>query len=259
MKSESEIFEYYQKSLLWPETFHDDAASLFLESEINRRRLQKGEVFPLGESSIAQALGVGRQTVSHAWSELQQRQLVQKKKGKGTIVLKPDELIPSPEMLEACLEIRRQAEISLTCLALKNASSKDIKELEARFTCIEKAVLQLKKFEAAEFDSDSHRNELIYNLFLCDLEFHASIRRLSGDTWLQLVSEIAETKTQFLRFSALLVVERPVSDFVDLHRQILSAIVSRNESDAREAVENHFQSAYEWTKKHLENLDQDFV
>ncbi len=68
--SQTEIIEYYGKSLLWQETYHTDATILFLISEINRRDLTDGDRFPLSETAIAEALGESRAVVSRAWSEL---------------------------------------------------------------------------------------------------------------------------------------------------------------------------------------------
>lgn len=237
----SDIFTLYSHSKLWTETYHVDAVKLFLSSEITRLGLIKEASFPINERDIANALQVSRQTVNRAWHELATDGVVTIKQGVGVVVKDPQLLSLGVASVEAYFEIRRQSEIQIACLAVEKSTQATLDNLHAATEELTQAVNDFQQADFTSADSLLERDALIFAIFLKDVGFHAALRQIAQDPWLEIICEIAETKTQTVRYTALTAQGRPLSELVDVHWEIFKAIEARNENKTTQAVEKYFQ------------------
>ena len=230
-----------------------DIVSLYLISEIVRCRLNKGDRFPVNEHIIAQALGVNRLSVNRAWQQLESDEIVEIRHGVGIVIRNPDRIALDEGSQEVYLEIRREADTHLARLASRKAAAKDIKAMQVALDKQAHVVDQLKKLNRFQ-DENSERALLIFQLFLTDLEFHCALRQAARDPWLETIAEIAEMRTQAVRFASLNSREY-LSEILHSHQATFEAIRARREEDSAKAAVKHFETARKSARaEHSEKL-----
>ena len=246
--SQQEIFSIYSKSQVWTETNRRDAVILFLTSEITRRKLKRGERFPINERDIANALNVSRQTVNNAWHKLAEQGIVEIYKGVGVVMLNPERVSPDELYLEGYLEIRKQAEIQLTRLVVKNATQEDLEHIQSKADELIQSIQLLEEFDSTSSNSLTDRENLSFNIYLREVAFYTTIRKAARDPWLAIISEIAEARGQILRYASLVKPGLSLSELRDNYEKICETIQAREEAAAVNAIEKHFEMTIEWYK-----------
>jgi len=191
------------------------------------------------ERAIAEQLEVSRTAVREALSSLQMVDLIEPRVGDGNYVtgsIGPgvdveDALnaIAESESLVEVWRIRKMLEIIISKLALRKARQADIHELERCLAAIEQAVNDVDPDAYLSTNSDFHRAlaQSANNPFL-----RRSLSPLIEITEHQLAREV--TKETVRAHSAHL---------VEMHRNILDAIVKRDESRIANIMEEHFRSS----------------
>lgn len=207
-----------------------DRLSVDLERLILDGKLEPGERLP-PERELAEMLGVSRVSIREALRELENRGLIDRRPGRGTIVLKPGERASV-------------AEAVITKVGELNPELRDIMELRAiieppiaRITATRatpRDLAQLRELvEAMEAESDSARYAEL------DRAFHQSIAQYAHNPLLELIfsqiaTQISPSRANRYQSSA----RRAASSAA--HRRIYEAIAAADgeaaEHEAREHV-----------------------
>lgn len=249
--SQADVLQFYSRSKLWAKTHRADIVALFLASEISRWGLEEGEQVPFNERNIANSLGVGRQAVNQAWRLLASAGIVKFQRGVGVVILDHEGVVPDAASLEVYFQIRKKAEIQMARLAAKNATRDDINVMQVAIDELAKVVSDLGQIDTASPDHSTARAVGILRLLLSDLRFHVAAREAAKDSWLQIIGEIAEAKTQAMRLAGL-GTPGHLEDIVESHRAVFDAIRAQQEDDAETAMEKHFELALEMNMVVLE-------
>lgn len=191
------------------------------------------------ERAIAEQLGVSRTAVREALSSLQMVDLIEPRVGDGNYVngsIGSDvdvedalNAIAESESLVEVWTIRKMLEIIIAKLALRKARQADIDELERCLDAIEQAVNDVDPDAYLSTNSDFHRAlaQAANNPFL-----RRSLSPLIEITEHQLSREVTEETVRAHR-------ER----LIRMHRQILDAIVKRDERRIADIMAEHFRSS----------------
>jgi DNA-binding GntR family transcriptional regulator len=172
---------------------------------------------PLRESAIAAELRVARNTVREAVRILELSGLVRHEVNRGAVVISP-----TPEKVEALYAARERLE---TAAAARTASPDHIAKLRSAYQRLDKAA---STHEAAQ-------------IVEVDLEFHSAIVGMLDSSRLDIF--YAELMVELRFYLMVLSVEdrefeRP-EDLLVEHKDILTAIESRDRDAAVEAVRSH--------------------
>ena len=208
-----------RKGPLLRERVTADIRRLILEHE-----LQPGQ--PLREEHLASMLGVSRGPIREAIVELEREGLAQRRTGRSTVVLQL-----SQRDLEEVYSLRRAQEGVAIAFAIRAASDSELFELGR------KVDLQVAALNAAE--DTQLRNRL-------DIDFHDYVYRIARharlyQTWLTI-------RTQVFMFlcmrESLSVTPEMQERAIAGHREIVQALLSRDEARALSAADNHLAEAY---------------
>lgn len=190
-----------------------------IRSAIRDGRLAPGE--PLKETALSEMLGISRTPVREALQQLVQEGLAQSESGKPISVA----TITIQDLLDV-VHIRRLLEPELTRLAAAHIKPRQLEDLEDAMQAMERA--------AAEDDLPAWTR--------ADARFHQAVREacpnaLLGETVVQLRNRVhsmgnVDTQTNPDR----------LRECTREHRQVVDAIRSRAETEAREAVERHLEA-----------------
>lgn len=207
-----------------------DQLSITLERFILDGTLQPGERLP-SELELTERLGVSRVSLRQALHELERRGLVDRRPGRGTVVLSParardaasaaiaDVLDLAHPELAQILELRSIIEPPCAALASQRASERDIAQLR-----------QLVEAMASP-DSPEQYAEL-------DRAFHQAIALSSHNPLLAMLSEQIASLIAPSRSVALQTQSRRDSSTL-AHRRILAAIEARDADAARREAAEH--------------------
>lgn len=207
-----------------PERLSVDIERLILEGE-----LAPGDRLP-PERELAELLGVSRVSIREALRELENRGLVDRKPGRGTIVLKPgersrvgDEALDAvanlrPE-LHDIMELRAIVEPPIARITASRATPRDLAQLR-------------ELVEAMESESASDRYAEL------DRAFHQSIAQYAHNPLLELINEQIATQIAPSRAGRYQTQERRAISSA-AHRRIYEAIAERDGDLAEHEARAH--------------------
>ncbi|WP_237465226.1 FadR/GntR family transcriptional regulator [Leucobacter luti] len=207
-----------------------DRLSVDLERLILEGDLTPGEKLP-AERDLAQLLGVSRVSIREALRELENRGLIDRKPGRGTIILAPGESSgAADEVIEAfsalrtelsdIMELRAIVEPPIARITAARAQPRDLTQLEELVKAME---LDVTKDRYAELDR----------------AFHQAIAQYTHNPLLSLINEQIANQIAPSRASRYQTKARRQASSV-AHRRIYEAIASRDgdlaETEARAHV-----------------------
>lgn len=209
-----------------------DRLSVDLERLILDGKLEPGERLP-PERELAEMLGVSRVSIREALRELENRGLIDRRPGRGTIVLKPGERASvadtvitrvgelNPELRDI-MELRAIIEPPIARITASRATPRDLVQLR-------------ELVEAMENETDSARYAEL------DRAFHQSIAQYAYNPLLALINEqiaeqIAPSRAGRYQTSA----RRETSS--EAHRRIYEAIAAADTDAAEHEAREHVLS-----------------
>jgi GntR family transcriptional repressor for pyruvate dehydrogenase complex len=199
-----------------------------LERLIATGELAPGARLP-GERELAASLAVSRASLREAMYELEQKHLVERTPGRGTIVVEPSEQervlrelsIPSAEQDNAA-ELRQILEPSIAVLAAQRATSADLLQLH---DVLDASSGDLRPARSLELD----------------LEFHLLLSRAAGNPLLTALHGLMSEWTMPVReLSHRRRTGR--SESVAGHRAIYAAVAAHDTDAARAAMDEHLSN-----------------
>lgn len=197
----------------------------YLEQLI-REQLRAGDRLP-PERELAEQLGVSRGSVREALRELAQRRVVERRPGRGTVLLEPDDdvLAVRAALSDATgdrahvAELRQLVEPQVAGLAAARATPSDLLVLE-------------RTLAASTSDLPAARSLEL------DLRFHARLAQAAGNPLLLAVCELAtELALDVRRRSHRTRAGRRSS--VEGHRALMAAVAAHDPDAAVAAMEAH--------------------
>jgi len=208
-----------RKGPLLRERVTADIRRLILEHE-----LEPGQ--PLREEHLASMLGVSRGPIREAIVELEREGLAQRRTGRSTVVLQL-----SQRDLEEVFSLRRAQEGVAISFAIRAATDFELFELGRK--------VDVQEAARAAGEDNQLRNRL-------DLDFHDYVYRIARhtrlyQTWLTIRTQVF----MFLcmRQSLSLTAEMQDSAIAG-HREIVEALLARDEARALSAADTHLVEAY---------------
>jgi len=218
-----------------------DNLSAALERMIADGTIPHGERLP-AERELAAELGVSRTSLRDALRELELKGLVDRRPGRGTMVLEPGQSGVGKSMLSKLdrnerdllevMDLRGVIEPSITALAARRATPRDIRDLHQIIQNMEDGDVD----QAPAFDA----------------VFHGQIARATHNPLLMQLVEFA---------SSWINETRPVGGFTEerrqrslaAHRAILATIEARDPDAARDAMAEHIEKVSELLTTDQEN------
>lgn len=191
-----------------------------------------GERLP-AERELCQRLGVGRASLREALKALEIMGMIETRLGDGTFVCNRSEFLSRPllwaimgsdqESLKELVEARRLMEVELAGLAAERATAEDIQALETYTSDMEKAVHDSQVFLEA------------------DLSFHLAIGIAAHNRIL--INALHLIRNLMRQWIQNTIAQEGIAEYVvKQHRDILFAIIQRNQSGARAAMQVHLDS-----------------
>ncbi|QIM17863.1 FadR family transcriptional regulator [Leucobacter coleopterorum] len=206
-----------------------DRLSVDLERLILEGELAPGEKLP-AERELAEHLGVSRVSIREALRELENRGLIDRRPGRGTIVLKPGErarisedVIGTIESLRPGLadimELRSIVEPPIARITAERATPRDLAQLS-------------ELVEAMEADVSKERYAEL------DRAFHQAIAQYAHNPLLELINEQIATQIAPSRANRYQTRERRAASSA-AHRRIYEAIAEGNGELAEQEARAH--------------------
>lgn len=207
-----------------PERLSVDIERLILEGQ-----LAPGDRLP-PERELAELLGVSRVSVREGLRELENRGLVDRKPGRGTIVMKPGERSNGGDVtlevvanlrpeLHDIMELRAIVEPPIARITAARATPRDLAQLR-------------ELVEAMESESQSERYAEL------DRAFHQSIAQYAHNPLLELINEQIATQIAPSRSSRYQTQERRAISSAS-HRRIYEAIAAGDGALAEDEARAH--------------------
>ncbi|MCO5316087.1 MAG: FadR family transcriptional regulator [Solirubrobacterales bacterium] len=210
-----------------------DGLSATLEKLIRDGSIPHQERLP-SERELAARLGVSRTSLRASLRELELKGMVDRRPGRGTVVLNPAETGVGPSMLSKLgrperdmrevMDLRIVIEPPIAALAAGRATARDIRELH-------RIVAEM------ETGGTDRAPEL-------DINFHRQIARSTHNPLLSQLVEFASGWIDETRppggFS-----EQRLARSIEAHRRIVAAIESRDAEASRQAMADHIKRVWE--------------
>jgi len=201
-------------------TFADEVTRT-LRAAVLEGRLVPGQ--RLTEPELAQQLGVSRTPVREALRELEHEGLLQRVRGRGTIVAEVSRR--DVEEIYAVKSALESAAVRAACARIGPGGLERLEALLARMEAL-----------AGEADLRPYTR--------ASAEFHEQLIRASGNRWLWETYRTVDARIQQLRFYALATAGRPRAS-VGEHKQILAAVAARDAARAERLIRAHVERAGE--------------
>lgn len=210
-----------------------DGLAASLERMIRDGTIPHGERLP-SERELAAQLGVSRASLRTSLRELELKGMVDRRPGRGTVVLNPRTDGVGPELLSKLgrterdirevMDLRNVIEPPITARAAQRATARDIRELH-------------RIIDAMEAGGPDQAAEL-------DIAFH---RQIAVATHNPLLSQLVEFASGWMDESRTLAgfSERRLDRSIEAHRRIVAAIESRDPEASRRAMADHIATVWE--------------
>lgn len=208
-----------------------DALSSMLEQMLAQGQLPAGARLP-SERDLAAQLGVSRVSVREAIHELMLKGLVERRPGRGTVVVDADSgrlgdsllgvMAPGSRDLRSILDFREAIEPPITSRAALRATPADLRSLRAVIADMEKAATRP-------------------DYAVLDRRFHHLVARATHNPLLSRVVEVAADWMVSIRQDSLQSPERQSASLAG-HREILAAIARQDAEAAAEATVKHIRA-----------------
>jgi GntR family transcriptional regulator, transcriptional repressor for pyruvate dehydrogenase complex len=207
-----------------------DRLTTEIESRIGDGRLRPGDRIP-AERELAQELGVSRASLRQALHELEMRGLIDRRPGRGTVVLDQPgsefrstlsaSMSPQIQDLEHIMDLRMVLEPPVAARAAVRHHPVDLRRL---------ANVQTQMEHAKDVGS----------VVELDIAFH---REIAQATHNPLLLRLLEVTSEWMGPSRQAAVQRPrrYESSMQAHRRILAAITDRDESAAHDAMYEHLK------------------
>jgi GntR family transcriptional repressor for pyruvate dehydrogenase complex len=198
------------------------------------------------ELELGERFGVSRIVIREAMKILEERGLVEVRAGRGTCTVSPspekvkqsllrlfiDQPIPSLEEMERMLELRGILEETVATLAAVRATPEDLAEIESGL-------------------NDMAQATSVDEVIRGDLRFHAALARGAHNHYFEMVIDpLTEAFVQQMKLTD------PQNVGIELHRNILEAIRTRNQVAARQAVRRLMKQTVADTRRALRTLEE---
>lgn len=206
-----------------------DRLSVDLERLILDGQLAPGDRLP-PERELAEQLGVSRVSIREALRELENRGLIDRRPGRGTIVLSPGEQSPMADLIASAvsgadpeitdiMELRAIVEPPIARITAGRATDRDVEQLRSLVEAMEKDVTKERYAEL-------------------DRAFHQSIAQYTHNPLLALINTHIAQQIAPSRASRYQTRERRHASSV-AHRRIFEAIEARDGALAEEEARAH--------------------
>lgn len=221
------------RTLLYEEVVRD------LYQIIDEEHLRPGDKLP-PERELMEQLDVSRNVLREAFRVLESRGVIVSHQGKGRFLRKQSHLSESTESLsrnlERCsmmeaYEVRQLLEVKGVELIIRNASEKDIDELENAYRALEKRYIETGKTEG-------------------EFELHKLYSAKTGSVFMAQTLEIVLNAIFDMMYGKFSDVLEAVSGEEELesHRQIIRAIRKRDKDTAEKLMYEHLQASIDSLK-----------
>lgn len=214
-----------------------DRLSIDIERTILAGDLQPGDRLP-SEQALAKELGVSRVSIRQALHELEQRGLIDRKPGRGTIVRARESSLTAHPLsailavtpggaseLTQIMELRALIEPPIAGLAAMRVTSRDIEQLRTLIA------------EMEEETNLARYSEI-------DRAFHQAISQYTHNPLMAQLTDLIAAQIAPSRRTTLQTPERRgISN--DGHRRIFAAIEARNSAGAEDAARAHVETVLE--------------
>lgn len=215
------------RTLLYEEVVRD------LYQIIDEEHLRPGDKLP-PERELMEQLDVSRNVLREAFRVLESRGVIVSHQGKGRFLRKQSHLSESTESLsrnlERCsmmeaYEVRQLLEVKGVELIIRNASEKDIDELENAYRALEKRYIETGKTEG-------------------EFELHKLYSAKTGSVFMAQTLEIVLNAIFDMMYGKFSDILEAVSGEEELesHRQIIRAIRKRDKDTAEKLMYEHLQA-----------------
>lgn len=185
-------------------------------------KFEQGE--KLHEEELARQFNISRTPVHNALARLVQEGLLVSMPFKGVFVRNYSQ----EEVRELC-ELRAALEAFAVRVACRRATDEELKEIEQQLERTEKVVKQFNN---------------VTEIILANTDFHMAIVLAAHNSWLSQTLESLHGHFGLLRATNLRNIERR-NNIIQEHRQIVQAILARDETKAENAMLEHMSSAAE--------------
>lgn len=221
------------RTLLYEEVVRD------LYQIIDEEHLRPGDKLP-PERELMEQLDVSRNVLREAFRVLESRGVIVSHQGKGRFLRKQSHLSESTESLsrnlERCsmmeaYEVRQLLEVRGVELIIRNASEKDIDELENAYRALEKRYIETGKTEG-------------------EFELHKLYSAKTGSVFMAQTLEIVLNAIFDMMYGKFSDILEAVSGEEELesHRQIIRAIRKRDKDTAEKLMYEHLQASIDSLK-----------
>ncbi len=221
------------RTLLYEEVVRD------LYQIIDEEHLRPGDKLP-PERELMEQLDVSRNVLREAFRVLESRGVIVSHQGKGRFLRKQSHLSESTESLsrnlERCsmmeaYEVRQLLEVKGVELIIRNASEKDIDELENAYRALEKRYIETGKTEG-------------------EFELHKLYSAKTGSVFMAQTLEIVLNAIFDMMYGKFSDILEAVSGEEELesHRQIIKAIRKRDKDTAEKLMYEHLQASIDSLK-----------
>lgn len=221
------------RTLLYEEVVRD------LYQIIDEEHLRPGDKLP-PERELMEQLDVSRNVLREAFRVLESRGVIVSHQGKGRFLRKQSHLSESTESLsrnlERCsmmeaYEVRQLLEVKGVELIIRNASEKDIDELENAYRALEKRYIETGKTEG-------------------EFELHKLYSAKTGSVFMAQTLEIVLNAIFDMMYGKFSDILEAVSGEEELesHRQIIAAIRRRDKDEAEKLMYEHLQASIDSLK-----------
>jgi DNA-binding GntR family transcriptional regulator len=206
----------------------------FLRELIVSGNLKPGE--RIVETQIARQLGIGQPAVREALKTLEAEGLVVRQPNRGCSVI-----TLSPAEINQIFSLRVELEVLAVKMAMEAGASKDTQEMSKTLQNTKAAARQ---GETAKF-------------YRSDLEFHQSLWRLAGNSYLE--RALTQLMVPLFAFTMIKVATDPEFDMNDgarQHERIVAAIQSGNKRLAMQVTREVLNGFWKDGRRHLATQDE---
>jgi DNA-binding FadR family transcriptional regulator len=209
--------------------------SAMLAADIESGAWPPGTRLPT-ERALSERSGLPRSAVRQALSELVAKGLVERRHGSGTYVVDPAQAdaVPALSLIADdiaplhLIEVRATLEPSVSRLAARHATTRDLHKLEGILTQLDRAGTDVDRFA------------------VLDEDFHVALAEATRNpmlVWLYRQMNAVRGRTQWMTVRDEKLTSDRIGEYNALHREILDAVAGRDPDRAASAMLRHMDEA----------------